>query len=241
MLSMADQKVVQIKSHCPRCGPDRYANVLYRHKETGDDDERGVWETITSYMLQCGGCKTVFFQEDYMSSEDVDPDGRPVKRITYYPAPAKRKRPDWFSLLDLEQGLYSLLNETYRALDADAPVLSATGARTIFDRASELLRINPALSFKDKLDQLQNKGHISASERTHLDILVDAGSAAAHRGWRPTADQLDTVMSIVETFIHRRFILESEVKRLKAQIPRRKRRRKKRPSPRSGRSVPRSS
>jgi NAD-dependent epimerase/dehydratase family protein len=29
-------------------------------------------------------------------------------------------------------------------------------------------------------------------------------------------------MSIVETFIHRKFILESEVKRLKAQIPRRK-------------------
>jgi len=40
---------------------------------------------------------------------------------------------------------------------------------------------------------------------------------------------LDTVVSIVETFIHRKFILESEVKRLKAQIPRRKKRRKKRP------------
>jgi uncharacterized small protein (DUF1192 family) len=53
-------------------------------------------------------------------------------------------------------------------------------------------------------------------------VVCDAGSAAAHRGWQPSANELDTVMSIVETFIHRKFILESEVKRLKAQIPRRK-------------------
>ena len=173
-------------------------------------------------------CKTVFFREDYMCSEDIGPDG-PEKRVTYYPAPAKRKRPDWFSLLDLEPELYRLLNETYNALDVDARVLSATGARTIFDRASELLKIDPALTFKEKLDQLQNRGHISASERGHLDVLTDAGSAAAHRGWQPSTNELNTIMSIVETFIHRKFILESEVKRLKAQIPRRKKRRKKRP------------
>ena len=228
MWAMADEKVPQIRSHCPNCGPGRYANVLHLHKVTVDDEETGVWETIVSRMLECGGCKTVFFQEDYVFSEDIGPDG-PNTRITYYPAPAKRKRPDWFSLLDLEPGLYSLLNETYNALDVDARVLSATGARTIFDRASELLKIDPALTFVEKLNQLQNKGHISASEREHLGILTDAGSAAAHRGWKPKAKELDTVMSIVESFIHRKFILESEVRRLKAEIPRRKKRRKKRP------------
>ena len=67
-------------------------------------------------MLECGGCKTVFFQEEYMCSEDVGPDGL-EKLVTYYPAPAKRKRPEWFSLLDLEAGLYRLLTETYNALD----------------------------------------------------------------------------------------------------------------------------
>ena len=222
---MTDQKTRQIRAHCPICGPGKYANILFCHKVAGDNED--IWETTTSRMLECGGCKTVFFQEEYMCSEDIGPDG-PEKRITYYPAPAKRKRPDWFSLLDLEPGLYSLLTETYNALDVDARVLSATGARTIFDRASELLKINPTLTFKEKLDQLQSKGHISASERAHLDILTDAGGAAAHRGWKPTADQLNTVMSIVETFIHRKFILESEVKRLKAQIPKRKKPRRKR-------------
>jgi Domain of unknown function (DUF4145) len=215
---MTDRKTRQIRSHCPNCGPGRYANVLYCHEAAGEGDETDIWESIKSYMLECGGCKTVFFQEEYMCSEDIGPDG-PVKRITYYPAPAKRKRPNWFSLLDVEPGLYSLLNETYNALDVDARVLAATGARTIFDRASELLGINPAGTFKDKLDELENQGHISSSERGSLDILTDAGGAAAHRGWKPTPNQLDTVMSIVETFIHRKFILESEVKRLSGQIP----------------------
>jgi uncharacterized protein DUF4145 len=158
--------------------------------------------------------KPSLFKEEY----DIGPNG-PEKRITYYPAPAKRKRPNWFSLLHLESGLYSLLNETYNALDVDARVLSATGARTIFDRASELLGINPAGTFKDKLDELENEGHISSSERGSLDMLTDASSAAAHRGWEPTPNQLDTVMSIVETFIHRKFTLESEVKWLRGQIP----------------------
>jgi hypothetical protein len=118
---MTDKKSPQIRSHCPNCGPGRYANVLYSHKVSGEDEESGIWEATKSYMLECGGCKTVFFHKEYMCSEDYGPD-RPEKRITYYPAPAKRKRPDWLSLLDLERGLYSLLNETYNALDVDARV-----------------------------------------------------------------------------------------------------------------------
>jgi hypothetical protein len=94
-------------------------------------------------MLECGGCKTVFFHVDSFFSEDYGPDGRLEKRTTYYPAPAKRERPEWFSILHLESGLDSLLNETYNALDVDARVLSAIGARTVFDRVSELLKIDP--------------------------------------------------------------------------------------------------
>jgi hypothetical protein len=219
--------LVQIRGHCPKCGPGRYAKVLHSHEDMEQDDQTGIWEKITSYMLECGGCRTVYFREDYVFSEDFGPDG-PETRTTYYPAPAKRKRPEWFSFLNLEGRLYGLLEETYNALDVDARVLSATGARTLFDRASELLKIDPALPFNEKLEQLQIKGHISSSERAHLDVLTDAGGAAAHRGWQPTPDLLDTIMTIVETFIHRKFVLEAEVKRLKKEIPRRQRRKKKR-------------
>jgi hypothetical protein len=103
MPNMTNQKTLQIRSHCPNCGPGRYANVLHSHKVSGEDEKSGIWEATESYMLECAGCKTVFFQEEYKCSEDYGPDGL-EKRISYYPAPAKRNRPDCFSLLNLEPG-----------------------------------------------------------------------------------------------------------------------------------------
>ena len=214
------------QGHCPNCGPDRFSNVLAEHSQQGQDDDTGIWGETTHYILECGGCKTVFVQVVELCSEDCEPDGQPIPCITHYPSPEKRKRPAWFWPFDLDDGLYSLLNETYNALDADARILSAIGARTVFDRASELLKIDPAVSFKEKLDLLQSRGHISHSERINLDILTDAGGAAAHRGWKPTAQQLNTIMTIVETFVHRKFVLDAEAKRLKGQLPRRQRRKR---------------
>jgi hypothetical protein len=216
---MPEEKPQQIRAHCPICGPERVATIIRSHQVTDNDNPDGVWFNVTYNILECGGCKTVFFHEVSLCSEDVDEDNRLAPTHTYYPPPAKRKRPEWFSILDLDRGLYHLMSETYNALDVDARVLSATGARTVFDRASELLGVDPALSFEKKLDQLGADGHIGISEREYLEILTDAGGAAAHRGWIPTPEQLNTVMLIVEAFIHRKFILEAEVKKLKAQIP----------------------
>jgi hypothetical protein len=244
IFTMADQpkaKTKQVRGHCPNCGPARFADVVAEYTDREDvDDELGLWAETMSRILQCGGCKSVYFQEVFISSEDhnsnIRPDGHLITRynehITYYPAPAKRKRPDWLTILDIELGLYDLLGETYNALDVDARVLAATGARTIFDRASELLKIDPNLSFKEKLDLLHQQGHIGAAERGHLDLLTDAGSAAAHRGWKPSPAQLNTVMSIVEAFIYRNFVLDAEVKKLKKQIPLRRKRKKKKPAAR---------
>ena len=33
--------------------------------------------------------------------------------------------------------------------------------------------------------------------------LVDAGSAAAHRGWKPSFEDLSTMMDVLEQFVHR--------------------------------------
>jgi hypothetical protein len=39
-----------------------------------------------------------------------------------------------------------------------------------------------------------------------LGAMVDAGSASAHRGWTPTTDDLDALMSNPEHFVERAFI-----------------------------------
>jgi hypothetical protein len=233
---MADEpkdKRKQIRGHCPSCGPARFADVVAEYIDREEaNDEHGTWAETTSRILQCGGCKSAYFQDIYIFSEDYDydqgPDGQPTmsynERIEYYPAPAKRSRPEWLTFLDIERGLFDLLEETYKALNVDARVLAATGARTVFDRASELLKVDPSLSFREKLDVLQQQGHIGRSEREHLDLLTDAGGAAALRGWKPSPAQLNTIMSIVEAFIYRKFVLDAEVKKLKKQIPARQKR-----------------
>jgi len=115
--------------------------------------------------------------------------------------------------------LGKLLSEVYAALNNDLRVLAAIGARTAFDRSSELLQIDPALSFREKLDELVSIGKVGTSERDTLEVLVDAGSAAAHRGWVPKAKELRTMMAIVEAFLHREFVLGDRLKKLKAAVP----------------------
>ena len=105
-------------------------------------------------------------------------------------------------------------------------VLSAIGIRTAFDRASELLGVDPAKNFLEKLTELVHLGKIGSSEKDTLDALTDAGNAAAHRGWSPSQKELDTMMNIIEGFLHRTFILAAAAKSLKQNVPARPTRKK---------------
>jgi hypothetical protein len=98
-------------------------------------------------------------------------------------------------------------------------VLSAIGIRTVFDRASELLGVEPNKGFAQKLDDLLAQGKIGVDEKATLNVLTDAGSAAAHRGWRPTPEELGTMISIIEAFLYRTFLLGEDAKRLRDAIP----------------------
>jgi hypothetical protein len=121
--------------------------------------------------------------------------------------------------------LGNLLREINTALNNDLRVLAAIGARTAFDRASELLNVDATLSFAKKLDQLASIGRVSKDERQILEVLVDAGSAAVHRGWAPKITEIDTMMTILEAFLHRTFVSADGVKKLRAAVP---------PRPRAG-------
>src|SRR5207302_10452998 len=107
----------------------------------------------------------------------------------------------------------------YSALEHDLSVLAAIGIRTVFDRASELLGIAPSRTFGEKLSGLVDLGKIGVEQRETLAILTDAGSAAAHRGWRPSSEELDTMMTVIEMFLHNAFVIGDAVTKLKARVP----------------------
>lgn len=203
---------------CPTCSGSRHCSILaeeVNHNDTSDpfDPE---WSITKFRILSCRGCGTRFFQTVDTSADDMveitDDTGEtgqvPRERIKYYPAFSRRARPRWSKYgWTSEQKLWDITQEMYLALDNELPVLAAIGMRTVFDTAIEILGIDPGGTFKEKLDAILALGKISQEERNLLDALIDAGSAAAHRGWKPEARHLDTMALILEGFLHRAFVL----------------------------------
>lgn len=206
------------KAHCSQCGGIRNCDVRGKFNDSHDNEDIS-WCTQW-LLLQCSGCEHVFVQTIYTNSEDYDQyydhDGaammESIQYIEYWPALAKRKFPEWMNEsgiigLDRQNALNSTLLELYGALNNDLYMLAGIGIRTAFDKAAEQLGIDTEFSFEDKLAELVTRGHIGAVDKTRLEVLVDAGSASAHRGWKPTNQELNTIMDALEHFINDAFIL----------------------------------
>ena len=217
-----------IKANCPNCKGERncFVRAEFERKITSQNDPTSA--TDTHYILECCGCNNCFVRREYWFSEwdqiDEDSYGRPVMipgiEVSQWPAPSMRQMPEWTQVLARrDRTLHVLLDEMYSAVNNDLPILACIGVRTAFDRASELLQVDPKLSFFEKLNALETSGHIGKAERATLEVLTDAGSAAAHRGWHPKPEQVSTLFEIIEAFLHRTFVLGHGVERLKKAIP----------------------
>ncbi|WP_352923224.1 DUF4145 domain-containing protein [Mesorhizobium sp. M0698] len=122
------------------------------------------------------------------------------------------------------------MREVYGALDADLPILAAIGMRTCFDVAAILLGVEGDLPFTKKLDELVQRKKIGGVDKDRLALLVDAGSASVHRGWKPKPKELDTLAEILEHFVFEAFVapsrrgrLDADAKKLEGNVPSRKR------------------
>ncbi|RUU59446.1 DUF4145 domain-containing protein [Mesorhizobium sp. M2C.T.Ca.TU.002.02.1.1] len=220
------------KAECGRCGGIRNCDVRGHHTEHGGDDNYDWYKEW--YLLQCRGCEHVFVQTVSTNSEDYyhieGPEGyetEHIESLSYWPALSKRKKPEWMSDAGIDaEGVLALdeaLIELYGALNNDLHMLAAIGIRTAFDVASELLGIDPELGFKAKLKELVSAGHIGKVDAGRLDDLVDAGSASAHRGWRPKADDLNTMADVLEQFVFDAFVAPARKQRLNVKMAEMKR------------------
>ena len=159
-------------------------------------------EEINTYrILRCRGCETLYVQRKYWFSEAED------RTVTHWPPPPA---PDWAQQLD-DVTLRDLLREVYGALNAGHRVLAAIGARTALERAMVLNGAEKTSNFKEKRKELRDKGVIGEHEFKTLFTLVDAGSAAAHRGWKPKPEELTTLIDGMEDFLRRTLVLKSAV------------------------------
>jgi hypothetical protein len=220
------------KAPCPKCDGERncieYGTVTKKWAYNDDFHGFEISGGTNHSLLECMGCETVFYHEARWNSEDWQPDlDEHFKEVVTYPRPASKTKPVWLKKLrDKDAALHNILSQMYVAIDNQSNILAAIGLRTALDRATEYLKIDPAETFENKLNQMLTGGFIGETERDILAVVTDAGSAAAHRGWEPDNDEILQLVMALEVFLHRAFIVGKDALGIKGKLPLRPRKRK---------------
>lgn len=211
--SMSDDEI--IRCYCNNCGRSTEHRLLDRRivddEDESDGDSQPFYWTDTYESLQCLGCKAVCLRQ---STKDA----AGAETTILYPPPISRRAPLW--RWHLPDPMKELLAEIYIALHNNSPRLALMGARTLVDMLM-LKEVGDVGTFDAKLTKLLERGVISARNRAVLSTALDAGSAAAHRGYKPGREELEAVMDIVENLLQSIYHLSKIAEELKAKIPRR--------------------
>lgn len=216
------------EGYCANCKQDKWSNVKIEYRDHSGIIEGGIWFEKVHRVLECKSCKTTFYQREDICSEDIEQgyndDGttycEAIPSFVYMPPRPKRSRPSWEDHLWKEDSeLANIFSELYSAYDNGLAILTAIGIRTAFDRLTEHLNIDPAEKFHEKLSLLLKQGMISQDQRNELAILIDAGSAAAHRGWEPSASELSSLLLLLEFFTEKFLFPEPSIAHLRSRIP----------------------
>ena len=178
-------------SWCNSCGRDTDHEVtsieIISRKEF---PEAGSASTMRSLVVRCGGCKEISIRNEswhynlLASGGENDPVAE-LTEVTFSPPRLWRRLPDWLTKLErTEPDLYDLLQEIYLATHDGQVRLLASGVRTALDRVMVNI-VGDVGDFPAKLNAMVAQGHLSSKQRDMLDTVIDAGSATAHRGFKP--------------------------------------------------------
>lgn len=157
-------------------------------------------------ILQCQGCMSLKVKHEMSNSEDVDyTNGSydPIKTTEYYPRHGKVKPMEEVYLLpNAIRGMYT---ETVSAINNDCPIIAGIGIRGIIET---ICKEEGVESFKldKKIDELFNRGKISKDNREILHSLRKVYNKSAHESLRPSDEQLNISLEIVEVLLRQIYV-----------------------------------
>lgn len=214
----------RMKANCPTCDGERSCDIhgSLDVRWSQDVGHNVVWGNVRHRLLQCRGCESVFYYKSSTDSEswDFERDHATGEDVVVYPRATETfplpdkagRKPEW--MLNLHKHdfqLQAILQETYDAFERGNCILASVGLRTALDRATEVLQIDPGLSLVGKVQRLKELGFVGETEATDLAVVTDAGSAAAHRGWRPEPEEFERLLSTLERFLERTIVNRKSV------------------------------
>ena len=93
------------------------------------------------------------------------------------------------------------------------------GARSIIDLFMNE-HIGDIGGFQQKLNQLLKDGWISKKNMEFLSAALDAGHAVTHRGYKPSINEVNQIMDIIENLLQTQVLLSS-AENLRENTPKR--------------------
>lgn len=186
-------------------------NIVGRSEGYSEDGISVNWSKVHT-LFECCGCETVTLRTRHWFSkwgeETID---------EFFPPPISRTIPAWHEKLNVR--ISELLKEIYTAIQAGSKMLTVMGARSIIDLFMNE-HIGDIGGFQQKLKQLLKDGWISKKNMEFLSAALNAGHAVTHRGYKPSINEVNQIMDIIENLLQTQVLL-SCAENLRENTPKR--------------------
>ncbi len=246
---MNDPAPTTISEHCNNCLGSRNHVIVHTirtewsEKDAGETvmiageavmivGEGDMWEILTCCggdtweLMRCLGCDTVKLKHKSWCDANEDDYGRPRVHTEYFPPSISRQEPPWRRKLVLHNEYLdscdAILYEIYGALALGAHRLATMGVRALVERLM-ISQVQDQGTFENNIKAFFAAGHVAPMQQGMFrDTLIDAGHAAMHRDFAPSADTVNTLLDIVEGIMHLNYYAPMLAEMVKETIPARR-------------------
>jgi hypothetical protein len=208
---MATKKTrYETKIMCKVCQCETWHNVLNKAFSGYNDEESGIWEENTFYTLQCLGCDNVCLLNQYIFSENTNPEtGNPDVQKFIYPSPYKGDREPIDRIYDAPKNVSLVYGETIKAFNSGLMILAGIGVRSIIETISIEQKI-VVWGIETKIKEMVKQNIITVEGAKLLRLVKDIGNITAHEIKKQHHDDLALCIDIVEGVIRTLYILPKE-------------------------------
>lgn len=217
----------KVREHCNKCVNSTWHNILHAHATRWEDNVAPGYMLFggdTWRMIKCCGCDSIRLKHSSWCSEDTNPEtGEYILQEVLYPPNNKRSEPIWrrqvFPLSSDLQDLTPLHSEIVAALSSGAFRIAVMGMRALAERVMRDV-VGEKGSFAEYTRCFFDAGYLSEIDRRMFeDVLIEAGHAAMHRDFEPTATIANDLLDFLEMTMTRVYRQGHIADRATKQIP----------------------
>jgi hypothetical protein len=225
---MNDRTDMVEREHCNKCLQWNNHAIVHTEKTSWQeelDDQRGIYiEGGDSWaLMRCLGCDSVRLRHRHWFSEDSDEHGQPAIYTEFFPPSITRQKPQWrrqaFPFNAYLQSYNGLCDEIYGAMAIGAHRLATMGIRVLVERLM-IDQVGDQGRFEKNIEKFFGAGHVAPNQQAMFkDTLIEAGHAAMHRDFEPSADTVSTLLDTVEGILHAIYYAPMLADKVRKTIP----------------------